>query len=586
VTFVWLLPHGAPPGYPGDEVILHGVAVAFTACGFLAWSRRPRHFIGPMMMLFALVWWSNFLEGTDTTPLLFTLGSAVDGGGPFLLAYMLFAFPQGRIRGFGPRAILWVTGTIFIGLQPLIVVYDPRQWGCTHCGPHTNLLLIDGRADILRVRDDIVVWVYVAVCFAFAVTMAARYLRASFVERRVIGPLYVPAMVWALAWMAALLGPKVSSGYFLSSGGLGHTLFRIWNIALLIVPVTFLYGMHRTRGRRARVADLIRELGAGPSLARLETALARALGDPSLQLGARAGEGYLRPDLSRFELPDRDDGRRAVTELPGSGGALGVLAHDPALLLDDRELLDAVAAAARLAIDNERLQEEVRQQLEALRESRRRILAAGDEARQRIERNLHDGAQQRLVSLLVALRLAEMQVGSDGDPGLQATLRDMGEQLDAAIDELRDIARGLHPTVLTDKGLAAAVLALAERATVPVVVDRLPRERLPAMVEAAAYYVVAEALTNAARYARAELVRIAIERVEGWLTVEVGDDGRGGAAIEKGSGLRGLIDRVEAVGGSLEVQSRVGAGTTVRARIPCGEASPAATAPRPASVSV
>jgi signal transduction histidine kinase len=161
-----------------------------------------------------------------------------------------------------------------------------------------------------------------------------------------------------------------------------------------------------------------------------------------------------------------------------------------------------------------------------------------------------------------------MQVGPDGDPGVRATLRDMGEQLNAAIDELRDIARGLHPALLTDEGLAPAVRALADRSPLPVTVERVPEQRLSPSIEAAAYYVVAEALTNTARYARAEQARVDVATTGDSLIVTVSDDGRGGAALERGSGLRGLADRVEAAGGRLEIDSPIGRGTTIRATLP------------------
>ncbi len=196
--------------------------------------------------------------------------------------------------------------------------------------------------------------------------------------------------------------------------------------------------------------------------------------------------------------------------------------------------------------------------------SRARIVQAGDAERRRLERNLHDGAQQRLVSLALMLRLAARR--HPGDPDLERA----GEELAHALQELRELARGIHPAVLTERGLQPAVEALATRAPLPVVVGlTLGEDRLPAPVEAAAYYVVAEALTNVAKYARATEVSVAVERSNGHARIEVRDDGVGGAAADGGSGLRGLADRVEALGGRLVVDSPVGCGTTLRAEIPC-----------------
>jgi PAS domain S-box-containing protein len=200
--------------------------------------------------------------------------------------------------------------------------------------------------------------------------------------------------------------------------------------------------------------------------------------------------------------------------------------------------------------------------------SRARIVQAGDAARRRFERNLHDGAQQRLVTLSLSLRLAQAKLHDD-PAAAQALLESSSQELAAALEELRELARGLHPAVLTDRGLEAALEALADRAPVPVVLDHVAEGRLPPPVEAAAYYVVAESLTNVAKYAEASSARVRVEQQNGYAIVEVEDDGVGGVDITRGSGLRGLADRVEALDGRLIVSSEAGHGTRVRAEIPC-----------------
>jgi signal transduction histidine kinase len=219
------------------------------------------------------------------------------------------------------------------------------------------------------------------------------------------------------------------------------------------------------------------------------------------------------------------------------------------------------------AAEVHRLNAELQVRLEELAASRARIVAAGDVERRRLERNLHDGAQQRLVALALSLRIAMAKLESDPEAA-HATLVGAGEELARALDELREIARGLHPAVLTDRGLRAAVEMLAGRAPVPVEIVEVPDERLREAVEAAAYYLIAEALTNVARYASASSVCVRIAARDDHLLVEITDDGVGGADASSGSGLRGLADRVEALGGTLEVVSPVGAGTTLRAEIP------------------
>jgi signal transduction histidine kinase len=194
---------------------------------------------------------------------------------------------------------------------------------------------------------------------------------------------------------------------------------------------------------------------------------------------------------------------------------------------------------------------------------------AGDAERRRLERNLHDGAQQRLVSLSLMLRLAEARLKTDA-ADVSSMLSQASEELTQALEELRELARGIHPAVLTERGLGAALESLAARAPLPVEVAAVPEERLPEPVEAAVYYLVAESLTNVTRYAQASQATVSITRRDGRAFVRVDDDGVGGADPTRGSGLRGLIDRVEALGGELEIRSEPGAGTTLQAGIPCG----------------
>jgi signal transduction histidine kinase len=222
-----------------------------------------------------------------------------------------------------------------------------------------------------------------------------------------------------------------------------------------------------------------------------------------------------------------------------------------------------------LALENERLDAALRARVEELRESRSRIVKAADEERRRLERDLHDGAQQRLVALALTLRLARSKL--DGEPEAAAELLDeAASELGLATEELRELARGIHPAVLTDRGLEAAIDALAGRAPIPVQLVELPHGRLPSDVESAAYFVVAEALTNIAKYARATHAEVRIAQSNGVVTVEVRDDGVGGADPSRGTGLRGLADRIASLDGRLDLSSPADGGTVVRAVVPCG----------------
>ena len=278
------------------------------------------------------------------------------------------------------------------------------------------------------------------------------------------------------------------------------------------------------------------------------------------------------PELDRYvdaggspaELPGEDDARRTVTEIDHHGRHVAAIVHDRA---QDTETVRAAGAATALMLENQRLDAELRARLVELRASRARLVEAADGERRRIERDLHDGAQSRLVALALNLRLARMRAsdGSETAALLDGSIDELGQSL----KELRDLARGIHPAVLSERGLEPAVRALAARAPVPVDIVGRATGRLPAAVETAAYFVVSEALTNVSKYAHAEHATVRVEQIDGQLLVEVSDDGVGGASAGDGSGLRGLADRVAALSGTLEVSSPPGQGTRLRAQLPC-----------------
>ena len=255
-----------------------------------------------------------------------------------------------------------------------------------------------------------------------------------------------------------------------------------------------------------------------------------------------------------------------MTILERHGNKVAALIHDPALS-EDPALLDAVSSAAGLALENERLLVELRAQLDEVRDSRARIVEAGVTERRRLERNLHDGAQQRLVTLSLHLRMAQETLHDD-PAAAEAMLEGVGDDLKQALEELRELARGLHPAVLTDRGLAPALQSLAKRSPFPVEIAGVPALRLPEAVEAALYYVVAESLTNAAKHAGATEGRVELSTTPEMVVVEIRDNGSGGANLTGGTGLRGLVDRVEALGGELRVQSSPRRGTVIRAELP------------------
>jgi len=344
----------------------------------------------------------------------------------------------------------------------------------------------------------------------------------------------------------------------------------VYSTALLVlatVPIIFLIGVLRARLARSAIGDLLVDLREPAEPGALRDALARALRDPTLELAYWVPEygTYVGSGGEPVELPAEDSGR-VSTFVERGATRVAALVHD-ASLRDEPQLIGAVTSAAGIALENERLQADLRARLSDLRASRARIVEAGDAARRKLERDLHDGAQQRLVSLSILLRLVAAKLPKDGpEKELLTTARD---ELNASLEELRSIAQGIHPAVLSDHGLSVALESLAARAPVRVALNVALDGRLPEPIEVAAYYLVAEGLTNIAKYAEAESATIDVARENGTLVVEVADDGKGGADPANGSGLRGLADRVEALDGRLRVWSPGSGGTRLRAEIPC-----------------
>jgi signal transduction histidine kinase len=346
--------------------------------------------------------------------------------------------------------------------------------------------------------------------------------------------------------------------------GLGPALGLL--LCVLALPATIVCLAAFEAVGSALRALVQRTLGARlPQTGPVREMLAERLGDRSLNIAYWLPErGIFVDDTGKpVELPGPDSGR-AWTAVEHEGVRVAALIHD-AELDATPELVAAAASAAALAIDNERLKAELRARVEELRVSRLRIVEAADDARRRIERDLHDGAQQQLVSLALDLRMLKARLG---DSGLASTVDDIGDKLAVALAELREFARGIHPAFLSERGVGAAVEALVARAPLNVEASVDLQERLPAPVEAAAYFVVAEGLTNVVRYADTRNATVHVTRRGGEVVVVVTDDGRGGASVEGGTGLRGLIDRLTVLDGRLEVHSPLGEGTRLEAHIP------------------
>ena len=551
-----------PVGWVALDIV---PGIAFLVAGQVAWHRRPGTRIGPLMVATGFAWYvGTFAVTSDAAVDGFI--RAFQGYYDVLIAWLVLAYPTGFLRSVAARVVIGAWFTVLVGRTVFRLAVTPRS---------TSYDLADPTEVERYVRDVALrdtgenVFLVVAAMLALVVLVLAvrRLLTETDVGRRVAAPVLLGGVVLAIG-IVLEVATLASAGTFAErkdAWELGHV---ITCVASALVSIGFVFGIVRGRLARGTVADLVVELGDGPERPRLRDVLARALGDPSLEIAYAVPESrrFVDADGRGVELPSPTDQRRAMTRLEAGGRTVAVLIHDPALS-EQAELVRSVGAATRLALENERLAAEVRTQLEAVRASRARIVAAGDAERRRVERDLHDGAQQRLVTLALSIQVARAQ--ADGsNPALASSLDQASEDLAAALTDLRALARGIHPAILADEGLAAAVEALADRSPANVTL-RAPAERFTPTVEATAYFVVAEALTNVVKYARASAVTVSIEREGERLHVEVADDGVGGADPTNGSGLAGLDDRVAAAGGRLTVTSVAGAGTVVRAEIPC-----------------
>ena len=534
------------------------------AAGLIARARRPANPIGTWLILSGLAGPLAFLVGAES-PLL-TLASAV----AFVAAAglgvaVVISFPSGRLDGRAPWAVVAVIVTTALYRVQQIVLTDPIASVPGWRAPNPYRLDIDqASVEVYKIAYSVF---GIGFLLVFGYWMARRWLRLRGPGRRSIAPVLAGGLVFVVASVIQAATEAAAPGQqIVDAVRFAHTL------SFSAIPLGFMAGVLRVRMARSAIADLVVELGETPDPTELRRALATALDDPSLEVVLWSADDGGFVDVAGVRVTDLDAaaGSRAVTLLERDGAPLAAILHDPALL-DDPGLVASVATAVRMAVENDRLQAEVRTQLAEVRASRARIVEATDAERRRVERDIHDGAQQRLVALSLALGRARTRLGPSADPELEASLAQASDEVRQALVELRELARGIHPAILTEAGLEPAVRSLVERSAVPTALDVAVAGRLPAPIEATAYFVVSEALTNVAKHASAGSARIVLAVAGSSLVAEVHDDGCGGADPARGSGLRGLRDRVEATGGRLEVASPAGRGTTVRATLPLAE---------------
>jgi signal transduction histidine kinase len=497
---------GAWTDDPGGATLDLAVGLLMIGLGLVAWQRRQSSAVGPLMAASGFAW---FLGNFAAWALYLHRGP---------LVHLVVSYPSGRLRS----RLEWVVVA--------------AGYGCAVVSP-------------LARNDAVTILLALAVC----ATALRRFLVARGPERRARASALGAA---AMVAVALLLGAAAG----LAGVDADRAVLWAYEVVIGLVAVWLFADLLWGRWTQAAITGLVVDLGELDDAGTLRDRLARALGDPSLVVGYwLPGEGRYVDEAGRpVELPSAG-AERAVTPIAQDGEPVAALVHDASVLGDPR-LVGDVAAAARLAVANVRLQAQVRSRVAEVAASRRRIVQAADSQRRGLERRLRRGAEQRLG------RVAEL-LADAGPP-----LAEVAVGIEAARAELREFARGVHPAALVEGGLAAAVTELAERSPVPIQLTA-PSGRLPAAVEAAAYFVCSEALTNIAKYAQAAHASVRLETGDGVLAVEVADDGAGGADPAGGSGLRGLVDRVEALGGRLRIDSPPGRGTRLTAELPLAEAT-------------
>jgi signal transduction histidine kinase len=552
---LWIVSRGPDASFSGSttpgRVALLAAGWGLLAAGLGSWLLGPPGPSGPLLAAAGVGWlvlgWNNPAAGSAAA---FTAGLVLYASCPALVGHAALAYPRGRLASRVERAavaLAYVASLLVLGLLPALFLDPVRQWGCNDCP--RNLLLVSARPPAVDALNRVGAWLGAATAVGLALLVGARLVSG----RRAWTPVLAAAAAY-LALAGALYGAWIHLGV-LWNGPRERRLWLAEAAALVALALAVGWSLARAARRRAAVARIAVELAQSPPAGGLRDALAAILGDPDVRLAFPLGRSGRLVD-SRGDSVALDPAQEHTT-LTADGQPLALLSHAPHLL-DDERLVGEVAAAARLALRHERLQAEARARLDELRRSRARIVDAGDAERRRLERDLHDGAQQRLVGLALSLRLLRSRLDAGAAPAVRGQLARAEADLRAAIEALRELAHGIFPAELADGGLGPALGALAEDARVPIRLDGVSADRFPTAVESAAYLVVAETATAA----DGGLV-VHAERAGATLLLEV--DAR---ALYGRLDRAELEDRVAAADGRLSVEQRDG-GVRIRAEFPC-----------------
>jgi signal transduction histidine kinase len=541
---------------------------ALIAFGLLSFARRPERPAGPLAVAAGFAWFAPDWLGWQTGPgAVRAVALAVAGLPAAAVVQLAIGAPTGSLSSRSARAVVaasWaVTALVGIGRA---LLYDPlADPDCVvWCSP--NPLLVHGDRSLVRVLDAVEPALSVLAVLAVVAFATRRLLTASPPARRGVWPVVVPAGVFLCACAVRLVAlaadPAASPGRPVMSAA-------FWSRAAALAGLAAGLSWALVRAARGVLAvrRLAREPDGGDLERSLEAALVAATGDPSLRVAFPLGDRELWIDAQGIPISiERPASGMAVTTVLRGGQPVAAVLHDPAIL-DGHLLARQIGTAAQVAVDNERLRAEARLRLRELRASRARIVETGDEERRRLERDLHDGAQQRLVGLSMAVRMAQSALSGEHNHGAMDSMHDADKRLQQAISELRDVAHGIHPVELSDEGLAAAVEALADRA--PILVGSLPAERLPPAVETAAYVLVDEVTRRAGTRGDGTTLSVEARRDDGRLIVSVEDPGET-CAERAAAELLPVRDRIGALEGRLSLKPLAGGGTRIEGELPCG----------------
>jgi signal transduction histidine kinase len=540
--------------FPLGAVLSLAAGWSLIAVGLVSRGREPANREGALLVLAGLSWFAAELSDPAAgSAVIFTVGLVLAAACPPLAAHTALAYPSGRLTGPAERVAIgsaYLSGVVWSGVITT-ATYDPTRELCAFCP--TNLLSIGGDPTIHGLVTRIGLALTVAWTSAVVAIIGRRLTRASAIRRRLTGPVLVPAAVFVAVVALGAIGEVFGDPLGADSGS---RLRGFEAIVLTSMAAGVAWPWLRARRTRTAVARLVVELGTSQTSSDLREVLARELSDPDLEVAYLLADGRIVARDGR-EVDVRPDPGRAVTPLVRGQDVVILLRHRRDLL-DDPERIDDVVAALRLTLEGERLRAELHAQLEDLRASRVRIVEASDAERRRLERDLHDGAQQRLVGLAMALRLLDRELEARGMGSSRRLVAEASDELQAAIAELRDLAHGIYPAALSGEGLAAALEALKETSTVVIELGSLPTGRLDPRVETTAYFVVAETLRRTA----ADKLRVAAEHVGDRLVVEIEQDG---AAPDD---LVALDDRIGALDGTIAILTTP-TSLSIRAEIPC-----------------